>query len=706
MVDGRRHRGGSLISEYCAQLGTVLDSRNPGAALVTARQQAHQRMLEAKASDEAKTKFLANMSHELRTPVNGVLGMLELVRHTEPGPRQQHYLDTARRSAETLLEIINGILDISKIESGKIELEQSPFDLRDLVEDVVETFADAIYAKGLELASFIPARVPTALIGDPARLRQILTNLIGNAIKFTEKGEVGVRVKSVEVEGASVLLGFEVSDTGIGIPPEKQRRIFDAFTQADSSTTRRYGGTGLGLSIAKQLCEMMGGTISLTSEPGRGSTFRFNARFGRQSEAAQTMGAAMAGSPVLIAVRHTLNRESLKDHLSHWGMPVFEAESGAAVVAALREAAARGAHFSWAIVNSRLSDMDAADLVRRVKAEPANAALRVIVLTPPGQPIDTAFDNSVSYLTKPLRLFALRAELGLIEPGSGAASSPATSDLAIKGALGIRVLLVEDNPVNLEVGVGILEGFGCTVDTATNGFEALTLHERNDYGAIFMDCQMPEMDGFRATGEIRKREASSGRRTPIVALTASAIEGDREQCLAAGMDDYVAKPFTTEQMRDALAAWLKPASREQAQHKPAPEKHEHLSLVPQPVAPMGRVQAIDEAVLDNLAQLQREGRPDIINRIITLFLENAPGLLRELQDGAARGDMALLRRAAHALKASSANVGAVALAAHCDELDAMARADSVPDAAARVATIVEDYRRAQDALTARLPAVA
>src|SRR5437016_4110903 len=323
MIEERRHRGVSLMSEYCGQLGTVLDRRSPGYALVTARQQAHQRMLEAKASDDAKTKFLANMSHELRTPVNGVLGMLELVRHTEPGPRQQHYLETARRSAEMLLEIINGILDISKIESGKIELEQSPFDLRDLVEDVVETFADAIYAKGLELASFIPVRLPTALIGDPARLRQILTNLIGNAVKFTDQGEVGVRVEAVEAVGPSVVLAFDVSDTGIGIPPEKQRRIFDAFTQADSSTTRRYGGTGLGLSIAKQLCEMMDGTIGLTSEPGRGATFRFTARLARQSGATQPADdAALSSRPVLLAAGQTLNCQSLKDQLSYWGLPI------------------------------------------------------------------------------------------------------------------------------------------------------------------------------------------------------------------------------------------------------------------------------------------------------------------------------------------------------------------------------------------------
>jgi CheY-like chemotaxis protein/HPt (histidine-containing phosphotransfer) domain-containing protein len=522
---------------------------------------------------------------------------------------------------------------------------------------------------------------------------------------------VGVRVEAVEAEGPLVVLAFDVSDTGIGVPPEKQRRIFDAFTQADSSTTRRYGGTGLGLSIAKQLCEMMGGTIGLTSESGRGSTFRFTARFGRQSEAAQPVDAASMAGPVLVAARHRLNRESLKDQLSHWGMTVAESENGAAVLAELRDAAARGAGYARAIVDSGLCDANGADLVRSIKAAAAHPGLRIIVLTSPDQETETAPDNTLSYLPKPLRLSVLRAHLGLVEPGSAAAAELG-SEPPIDGAAGMRVLLVEDNPVNLEVGVGILEGFGCNVETATNGVEALSLHEKREFDIIFMDCQMPEMDGFEATAEIRKREANGGRRTPIVALTASAIEGDREQCLAAGMDDYVAKPFTTEQMRAALAAWLKPAApRDEAHHQPdadksEPDKPEHLNLVPLPAPPAGRQPPIDQAVLENLALLQREGRPDIVSRVITLFLENAPSLLRELQEGAARGDMALLLRTCHALKASSANVGAGALAGHCEELEAMARIGAVSDAAARVAAIIDDYRRARDALTARLPAVA
>ena len=279
-----------MLEDYCSQLGTVLDRRSPGLALITARQQATHRMLQAEASAREKAKFLAHMSHELRTPVHGVMGMLELVGRTEPGEKQQHYIETARRSAETLLGIINGILEISKIEAGKLELERSPFDLRREVQEVAEAFAEMAYGKGLQLTCTIPANLPKTLIGDAGRLRQILTNLLGNAVKFTERGEIGVRVQAVETDLEAAFIRFEVSDTGIGIPPDKQQHIFEAFAQADGSTTRRFGGTGLGLSIARQLCEMMNGTIELTSDPGRGSTFRFTARFGREPEAESAPG--------------------------------------------------------------------------------------------------------------------------------------------------------------------------------------------------------------------------------------------------------------------------------------------------------------------------------------------------------------------------------------------------------------------------------
>src|SRR6266404_5105284 len=454
MVDSRRHRGDSLLSAYCEQLGTVLDRRSPGFALITARQQAHHRMLEAKASDDAKTQFLANMSHELRTPVNGVLGMLELARQTEFGPKQHYYIETARRSAETLLGIINGIFDISKIEAGKIELEQSAFELRDIVEEVTESFADVAYGKGLELTCLIPANLPTALVGDSGRLRQILTNLVGNAVKFTEKGEVGVRVQALEVDAGSAYIAFEVTDSGIGIAFDKQQHIFDAFIQADSSTTRRYGGTGLGLSIAKQLCEMMGGAIELTSEPGRGSNFRFTARFGRQKEADRPAEAAspFRGMPVLVVEVNAVRRRNLKDQLVSWGIPVSEAESGAAALAEFHAAAARGEPFALAIVDAVLPDMTGLDLARQIKSDAAIAGSRLVLLTGRDHAMDEAGDmrrHIAGWLTKPVRLSALRECLAALDGTAEPAQqpSPPVAPPPPAGVAGARVLLVEDNPV-------------------------------------------------------------------------------------------------------------------------------------------------------------------------------------------------------------------------------------------------------------------
>jgi len=378
---------------------------------------------------------------------------------------------------------------------------------------------------------------------------------------------------------------------------------------------------------------------------------------------------------------------------------------------------ARNERFDTAIIDIDLPDVNGIDLVRSIKADAAHAELRIVMLTSRDQEIDE-FGDMRAYvsanLSKPVRQSTLRQCLAVLDSGvePAAPRSELPPPPPPEGVAGARILLVEDNPVNLEVAVGILESFGCKVETATNGVEALERYGSNEYGLIFMDCQMPEMDGFEATAEIRKHEATSDRRTPIVALTASAIEGDREQCLASGMDDYVPKPFTTDQMRSALVTWLSPATR-------GTGKRDHLTLVASARAPAPVVapppapapvpmptEPIDEAVLENLAQLQREGRPDIVNRVITLFLESAPALLKDLQEGAAKGDTALLHRASHTLKSASANVGAALLSAHCRELEAMARAGSVPDAAARVETIVEDYRRAQAALTARLPQVA
>jgi CheY-like chemotaxis protein len=453
---------------------------------------------------------------------------------------------------------------------------------------------------------------------------------------------------------------------------------------------------------------MMGGSIELTSEPGRGSTFRFAARFERQKVTEEAVAPSpFEGMAVLVVENNLHHRRDLKDQLSSWGIRVGEAEDGASALAEIAAAAARADPFGMAIIDITLPDTNGIDLVREIKSNPAIAGLRLVLLTSRDFEIDQHGDlrkQVAGCLTKPVRQAALRRCFTATDGAGDAAAPPRLAEPAPDGATGAPVLLVEDNPVNLEVAVAMLESFGCKVTTGVNGKEALERYASGEFNLIFMDCQMPEMDGFEATAEIRRQEAGTGRSVPIIALTASAIEGDRERCLAAGMNDYVPKPFTADQMRSVVATWIGRSARGTANGK-----RNHLTLVspaetpPAAATPGG---PIDDRVLSSLARLQRDGRPDIVSRVIMLFLESTPALVTDLEEGAATGDMAVIHRASHTLKSASANVGASVLSAHCKDLEAMARAGAVPDALSRVATIIEDYRRAHAALTALLPQVA
>ena len=680
-----RHSAQQRAEEELRQLNATLEAR------------IQQRTIELERAVQAKSQFLANMSHEIRTPLHGVLATLELIRQTELAVTQQRFVETARRSAEALLNVIDEVLDLSKIEAGRVELERSLFDLRTLVEEVTAAFSDLAYGKGLELACFVPANLPTALVGDPGRLRQILTNLMGNAIKFTERGGVGVRAQMINQNVSSALFSFEVADTGIGIPAEKREQIFEAFAQADSSTTRRFGGTGLGLTIARHFCEMMGGTIHVVSEQGVGSTFHFTARLGLASQKTAIPSIASDSRRVLVVSANALNSEILADQLSARAVRNSQTQAGSEALEALRAAVFRKDPYEHAIIDDWLSDMSGVELARAIKSVSTYAGLQLVLLTPYGRDVEEDDNGLIRCLVKPIRQAAL---WNCLASGNSKAASttPKRAEALTSASVdpkAAQVLLVEDQPITLKVCLDILESMGCTVETATDGLGALERHASGEFGLIFMDCMMPKMDGYEATVEIRRREVNLNRRTPIIALTADVTEGARERCLAAGMDDYLAKPFTLSQMKTTLTTWLSSSS--------PTAKGDHLVLVP--VSPPPN-EPLDYRVLDSLRQLQREGRPDIVQQVIDLFFKDATDLLKNLTEGATNKDAELLHHASHALKSVSENVGAVILSARCGELEAMAQSGIVAAAGAMVGAILEEYRAVEVALSASLLKVA